>query len=48
MPEIFGIVDRISPGMVIPVHTEHPELFSRCKDCRKVLPMPGKAIPVGK
>lgn len=48
MPEIFGAVDRISPGMVIPVHTEHPELFARCKSCRAVLPRPGKAIQVGR
>ncbi|MBN1676934.1 MAG: MBL fold metallo-hydrolase [Candidatus Thermoplasmatota archaeon] len=48
MSEIFSIIDRVSPGVVIPVHTEHPELFARCKSCRSVLPRPGNAIPVGK
>lgn len=46
MPEIFDMVDRISPGMVVPVHTEHPELFSRCKSCRAVLPRAGQSISV--
>lgn len=48
MPEIFGMVGRISPGLVIPVHTEHPELFTRCNGCRAVLPIPGKIIQVDK
>jgi len=46
MPEIFGMVDRISPGVVIPVHTEHPELFARCS-CRAVTPSLGKPIRFG-
>jgi ribonuclease J len=31
MDEIFQLVDRISPKTVVPVHTEHPDMFSRCK-----------------
>lgn len=30
MREIFSIVRQISPRIVIPVHTEHPGLFSKC------------------
>jgi len=30
MSEVFDIVRRIAPRRVIPIHTEHPELFSRC------------------
>ncbi len=30
MREIFDTVNRISPKVLIPVHTEHPELFRRC------------------
>ncbi len=30
MEEIFSIVKDIGPKQVIPVHTEHPEMFSRC------------------
>lgn len=44
MTEIFAAVERVSPSVVIPVHTEHPELFSRCRNCRAVSPRPGKAV----
>ncbi|HID73224.1 TPA: hypothetical protein EYP38_04745, partial [Candidatus Micrarchaeota archaeon] len=27
--EIFGMIDRVKAKKVIPIHTEHPELFSR-------------------
>jgi ribonuclease J len=30
MEEIFDIIRRVGPKVVIPVHTEHPELFSKC------------------
>jgi len=30
MSEVFSIVREISPKVVIPVHTEHPEFFTRC------------------
>ena len=30
MEEIFSIVREIRPKVVIPVHTEHPDFFSRC------------------
>lgn len=30
MEEIFQIVDEVSPKVVIPVHTEHPEMFKKC------------------
>jgi len=30
MQEIFGMVREINPKHVVPVHTEHPELFTRC------------------
>jgi ribonuclease J len=29
MKEVFGAVRRVAPRKVIPVHTEHPELFGR-------------------
>ena len=29
MQEIFGMVKEINPKRVVPVHTEHPELFSK-------------------
>jgi len=47
MPEIFDTVERISPGAVVPVHTEHPELFSRCS-CRSVPPVVGRPIQFGR
>ncbi len=40
MEEIFGMVKAINPGCVVPVHTEHPELFTRCSPkVRKPEPM---------
>lgn len=30
MAEVFGVIGEIAPGVVIPVHTEHPDLFTRC------------------
>ena len=30
MREIFSAVKEIDPKLVIPVHTEHPDLFARC------------------
>jgi len=37
MGEVFDVVRRISPKTVIPVHTEHPELFERL-NIKVVLP----------
>jgi len=31
MEEVFTVVDEIAPEVVIPVHTQHPSLFKRCK-----------------
>jgi len=31
MEEVFTVVDEIAPKVVIPVHTQHPSLFKRCK-----------------
>jgi len=43
--EIFTMIRAIAPGVVIPVHTEHAELFPRCG--RKVLrPLPAKTINI--
>lgn len=30
MREVFSVVKEINPKLVIPVHTEHPDLFRRC------------------
>lgn len=45
MGEVFNVVRRISPDIVIPVHTEHPGLFSRC-GCRVKADVK-KATPFG-
>lgn len=46
MSEIFQMVRQIAPRCVVPVHTEHPELF---KNCWKsvLLPSARKAIKLG-
>ena len=28
MEEVFGAIEEIGPGKVLPVHTEHPEIFA--------------------
>jgi ribonuclease J len=43
MGEIFSIVERVAPKVVIPVHTEHPELFERCS-CPAICPEQGRKI----
>ena len=45
MDEVFGMLKGISPGMVIPVHTEHPELFQRT-GLRVVQPVPRQPLSV--
>ena len=41
--EIFNMIRSVSPKVVIPVHTEHADLFSRCG--RKVsCPQPEKCM----
>jgi ribonuclease J len=45
MEEIFDIVRRIGPKVVIPVHTEHAEMFSKCgRTTRR--PIARKSIPL--
>jgi ribonuclease J len=36
MQEIFSMVRQISPRLVIPIHTEHPELFRRCSNSVRI------------
>jgi ribonuclease J len=43
MSEVFSAVKQIAPGLLIPVHTEHPELFSRCGRSLKC-PVAGERI----
>lgn len=45
MAEIFSIVKEIGPRCVIPVHTEHPELFGRCQQ-RVTVPVPEKGFEI--
>ena len=45
MEEIFQIVDRVSPRAVIPVHTEHPDMFTKCS-CEVRLAEPRKRMDV--
>jgi len=45
MEEIFGMVKTINPKTVVPVHTEHPELFSRCSQ-KVQIPVPLKRMIV--
>jgi ribonuclease J len=42
MEEIFGMIDEIDPKKVVPVHTQHQELFE--KTGKAVLPSKGKPI----
>ncbi|MEM3401829.1 MAG: MBL fold metallo-hydrolase [Candidatus Hadarchaeales archaeon] len=42
--ELLEIVEAISPGIVIPVHTEHPSLFKRILGARVKIPKKGKPI----
>ena len=45
MEEIFDIIRRIGPKVVIPVHTEHAEMFSKCgRAIRR--PIARKSIPL--
>jgi mRNA degradation ribonuclease J1/J2 len=30
MEEIFDIIRRIDPKVVVPVHTEHADMFKKC------------------
>jgi len=46
MSEVFSIVREVGPKRVIPVHTEHPELFRRCSEA-VTLPERGKTIMLG-
>jgi ribonuclease J len=43
MSEVFSAVKQIAPRLLIPVHTEHPELFSRCGRSLKC-PVAGERI----
>lgn len=43
MDEIFDIARSIGPGRIIPVHTQHPELFSRT-GIQTIYPVPEKPI----
>ena len=45
MDEIFQIVRQVSPKTLIPVHTEHPDMFSACGK-KLVCPEPRKPIKV--
>jgi len=46
MSEVFSIVREVGPKRVIPVHTEHQELFRRCSEA-VTLPERGKTIMLG-
>ncbi len=45
MQEIFSMVKAIRPKVLIPVHTEFPELFKRCSDCVQC-PELRKTVPI--
>ena len=45
MDEIFQIVRQVSPKTLIPVHTQHPDMFGACGR-RMVCPEPRKPIKV--
>ncbi|MEE8198697.1 MAG: MBL fold metallo-hydrolase RNA specificity domain-containing protein, partial [Thermoplasmata archaeon] len=44
-PELETMVREMNAGKVIPVHTEHPELFLGLAG-KVTLPQPGQPIPV--
>ena len=49
MREVGGLVERIRAERVVPIHTEHPELFQEFKrrsPWRLEAPTKGKPIPV--
>jgi len=45
MQEIFSMVKTISPKVVIPIHTQHQELFSRCSKAVRY-PVPRECLNI--
>ena len=46
MAEIFQMVKAIAPRVVVPVHTEHPEMFRQCWS-KVSIPQPRKSMQLG-
>jgi ribonuclease J len=46
MDEVFSLVERVGASKVVPIHTEHPELFNAKRDGRG-LEVPKKGKPIG-
>ena len=42
--QLASLIDTLSPEIVIPVHTEHPELFQELTDRKIIFPQRGKKI----
>jgi mRNA degradation ribonuclease J1/J2 len=41
------IVDKIRPNQILPVHTEHPEIFKQLfKDIKVVIPQKEKTLTI--
>jgi ribonuclease J len=46
MPEVAVLVDQIDARRVVPIHTEHPELFKKFKKGANNLQVPKKGVPL--
>ena len=45
-PELREMIERIAPDVVVPVHTEHPEMFGDITDARVVIPGLGERVEI--
>jgi len=45
--DLWNVVKKISPELVVPVHCAHPEMFAEQCPVRTLLPEKGKVIDLG-
>ncbi len=44
--DLKRIIDSISPELLIPIHSEHPEMYKEIADIPLLLPARGRSISV--
>jgi len=45
-PEILELVETINPGVVIPIHTEHPRFFASKLGSARQVHIPRIGVPI--
>jgi len=45
-PELKEIIDKINPAKIVPIHSDHPELFEEMFKEKVLLPKDSQAIEV--